>query len=171
MKKITVSIEGDSKELIFDEPILMINEDPYILVKKATVFWDYNNISSENNEQTYNSVRKVIPEGYMKFIMLKTEIESYGNVTLVENQNDGTCSITSDNAMNMKNFRDVVTMNPNKASPGEELYIDIPKLKQYSLVPRTLHLPFDLKVTNTKSHFMNNFSKMLSKRLQIRFGW
>ena len=52
MKKITVFIEGDSKELTFDEPILIINEDPYILVKKATVFWDYDSIITENNELT-----------------------------------------------------------------------------------------------------------------------
>ena len=64
--------------------------------------------------------------------------------------------------------RHVVTMNPNKASPREELYIDIPKLKQDScLVPGTLHLLFDLKVSNTKTHFLNNLSKLLQKRLQI----
>ena len=34
--------------------------------------------------------------------MLKKEIESYGNVTLVANEYDGTYSIASDNAINMK---------------------------------------------------------------------
>ena len=67
--------------------------------------------------------------------------------------------------------RHVVTMNPNKASPGEEIYIDIPKLKQHScLVPGSLHLLFDLKITNTKIHFLNNLSKLLQKRLQIRLA-
>lgn len=33
----------------------------------------------------------------------------------------------------------VITLNPNKVSPGEELYIDIPKLKSSScLVPGSL---------------------------------
>ena len=64
--------------------------------------------------------------------------------------------------------RQVVTMNPNKASPGEKLYIDIPKLKQdRCLVPGSLHLLFDLKVSNTKSHFLNNLSELLQKQLQI----
>ena len=67
--------------------------------------------------------------------------------------------------------RHVVTFNPNSASPGEELYVDIPKLKESSnLVPGSIHLVFDLEVTGTKTHFMNNLSKALQKRLQIRLA-
>ena len=37
--------------------------------------------------------------------------------------------------------RHVVTFNPNKANPGDELYIDIPKMKMDScLVPGSFHL-------------------------------
>ena len=64
--------------------------------------------------------------------------------------------------------RHVITKNPNKASPGEELYIEIPKLKPDScLVPGSFHLLLDLKVSNTKSHFQNNLSRLLQKRFQI----
>ena len=67
--------------------------------------------------------------------------------------------------------RHVVTMNPNKANPGEELYIDIPKMKMDScLIPGSLHLLFTFKVSNTKSWFLNNLSKMLQKRLKIRLA-
>ena len=67
--------------------------------------------------------------------------------------------------------RHVVIMNPNKASPGEELYIDIPKVKPDScLVPGSMHLLFDLKISNTKTHFLNNLSRLLQKRLQIRLS-
>ena len=42
--------------------------------------------------------------------------------------------------------RNVMTMNPNKASPGEELHIDIPKPKQDShLVPGLLYLLFSFE--------------------------
>ena len=65
--------------------------------------------------------------------------------------------------------RHLVTHNPNTASPGEELYVDIPKLKVSScLVPGSLHIVFDFEVTGTKSWFMNNLSKRLQKRLQVR---
>ena len=67
--------------------------------------------------------------------------------------------------------RHVITLNPNKASPGEELYVDIPRLKESScLVPGSLHLIYDMKITGTKTHFMNNLSKLLQKRLQIRLA-
>ena len=65
----------------------------------------------------------------------------------------------------------VVTFNPNKASRREEVYIDIPKMKMdSSLVPGNLHLLFTFKVSNTKSWFLNNLSKMLQKRLKIRLS-
>ena len=107
-------IEGDSKEVILDELILIINDNPYLYVKKVSVFWNYNNISSENNELTYNSVKKVIPEGYMTFSMLKKEIEGYGTVTLESNDYDGTCSITSDNAINLKNVGPILGFNKDQ---------------------------------------------------------
>ena len=70
-----------------------------------------------------------------------------------------------------KRMRHVVTMDHNKASPGEELYINIPKLKPNScLVPGSMHLLFDLKISNTKTHFLNNLSRLLQKRLQIRLA-
>jgi hypothetical protein len=65
--------------------------------------------------------------------------------------------------------RSVVTFNPSTISPGEELYINIPKLKASScLVPGSHALLFDFKNSNTKSRFMNNLSKLLAKRLQIK---
>ena len=67
--------------------------------------------------------------------------------------------------------RYVVTLNPNKGSPGEELYIDSPKMKMDScLVLRSLHLLFTFKISNTKSWFLNNLSKMLQERLRIRLA-
>ena len=46
----------------------------------------------------------------------------------------------------------VVTQNFNKANPCEELYNDIPKLKQDSCpVPALVHFLFDFNISNTKS--------------------
>ena len=67
--------------------------------------------------------------------------------------------------------RHLVTHNPNTASPGEELYVDIPKLKASScLVPGSLHIIFDFEVTGTKSWFINNLSKGLQRRHQVRLA-
>ena len=66
--------------------------------------------------------------------------------------------------------RHVVTLNPNKINP-EDLYVDIPKLNpNLCLVPDSLRLVFDFKNSNTKSRFLNNLSKLLKKRLVIKFA-
>ena len=51
-------------------------------------------------------------------------------------------------------------------------YISIfPKLKPDScLVPGSMHLLFDLKINNTKTHVQINLSRLLQKRLQIRLA-
>ena len=50
------------------------------------------------------------------------------------------------------NTRHVVMMNPNEANQGEELYIDIPKLKPDGfLVSGSLHLQFDCRNSKAKS--------------------
>ena len=67
--------------------------------------------------------------------------------------------------------RHVITFNPNTANPGEELYIELPKLKADScLVPGSLHLLFDFVNKNTKSWFMNNLSRLLVEQLQVKMG-
>lgn len=57
------------------------------------------------------------------------------------------------------------TRHLNKAYPREELDLDIPNLKMDScLIPGSLHLCFEFKVSNVKSTFMNNLSRLLIKR-------
>ena len=63
-------------------------------------------------------------------------------------------------------MRHVMTMNPNKASPGEELYINIPKLKLDScVVLGSIPLLFNLKISNSKTHFLNNLLRLLPKTI------
>ncbi|CAB3995951.1 Hypothetical predicted protein [Paramuricea clavata] len=63
----------------------------------------------------------------------------------------------------------VLTFNPNSAKSGEEICVNIPKLKADSvLVPDSMALVFDFKNSNTKSWFRNNLGKLLQKRLEIR---
>lgn len=75
MRKVTVFIDGSSKVINLEESLLITHDTPYVLVKKATIFWNY------NKEVMYNSVRKTLHPGYRTFPMLK-EIESYGSVKL-----------------------------------------------------------------------------------------
>jgi hypothetical protein len=62
--------------------------------------------------------------------------------------------------------RHVLTINPNSARLGEEIYVNIPKLKADSdLVPDSMALVFDFKNSNTKSWFRNNLGNLLQRRL------
>ena len=54
MKRLIVLIDGQSKEIELDESFIITHENPYLLIKKATVFWKYNNITVGNDEITYN---------------------------------------------------------------------------------------------------------------------
>ena len=56
MRKFTVIIDGTQKIINLKESIVP-NKDHYILLKKATIFWNYNNVDSMN-ELTYNNVKK-----------------------------------------------------------------------------------------------------------------
>ena len=130
MKRISVLIEGSSKKFNLKELFAIKNVNSYLFVKKATLFWDYNNITDENNELTDNGNKKTIQKGYWSFNMLKKEIESYGNVTLVANEYDGTCSIASNNAINMKTIGPILgfiknqVINANTKTSGNPVNIN-----------------------------------------------
>ena len=49
MRKLTVLIEGDSKEVQFDESVIVTGNSPYILVKTVTVYWNYNDFAGYND--------------------------------------------------------------------------------------------------------------------------
>ena len=65
-----------------------------------------------------------------------------------------------------------VTFNPNKASPGETLYIPVPKLNdEVVLVPGSLAVIFDLTVSGHANNFLvNNVSRALVKKLTVKFA-
>ena len=65
----------------------------------------------------------------------------------------------------------MITHNPTSYKPGEDIYVEVPRLgPNESIFPGALDLVFDFNVTGTKSHFKNNLSRQLQKRLQIKAG-
>ena len=65
-----------------------------------------------------------------------------------------------------------VTFNPNKASPGETLFIPVSKLSdEVVLVPGSLAVIFDLTVSGQANNFLvNNVSRALVNRLTVKFA-
>ena len=67
--------------------------------------------------------------------------------------------------------RNVITLNNTGTKPGEDLILEIPRLDpSSSIVPGSILLRYDLGITGTKTAFMNNLSKNLCSRLQIKVG-
>ena len=71
-------VNGNSEVIDLQEFMIVTHDKPFILVKKATIFW--------NNELKYNSVKNAISPGYWTFSMLKKEIKSYGTASLKANE-------------------------------------------------------------------------------------
>ena len=65
-----------------------------------------------------------------------------------------------------------ITLNPSSASPGETLYINIPKLSDnLVIVPGSLSLTFDLDVDgHANNTLVNNVGSNLVSRLRVLFG-
>ena len=64
-----------------------------------------------------------------------------------------------------------ITFNPDRAEPGEEVYVTIPKLNANTcIVPNTLFLTAEFKNKNTKSWFLNNVGKLLAEELTVTVG-
>ena len=64
-----------------------------------------------------------------------------------------------------------VTFNPNKANPGEEIYVSTPNLGyNMCLVPNSVFLTAKFKSGNTKSWFLNNLGGLLVCCLEVTVG-
>ena len=79
MKRITVFIEGREKRLDLDETLTIDKDNPEILLKSATIFWNYNNIFEGYNDYVMYDSRKIsINPGYWTFNMLVKKFKTIG---------------------------------------------------------------------------------------------
>ena len=76
------------------------------------------------------------------------------------------------NALKADRVRHRATFNPNKASPGETLYVAVPKLEEgVVIVPGTFALVFDLNVSGHADNFLvKNVARALVSRLVVKFA-
>lgn len=96
MKKLTVFIEDNRKELELDES-LVINRDSYIYVKTVSIYWNYNNVYSGYNDEIYYGPRKInFDQGYWTFELLS------GNIKVIKNMHNNICTITTDSNLHLK---------------------------------------------------------------------
>ena len=76
------------------------------------------------------------------------------------------------NALKADRVRHRATFNPSKASPGETVYVAVPKLEEgVVLAPGSFALVFDLTVSGHADNFLvNNVARALVSRLVVKFA-
>ena len=104
MKKVTVFIEDNKKDLYLDVSINRLSRSMMTL-KNATIYWKYKNvIAGVKNHVMYGATKITFEEGYWTFDMIKEKLRKE-NIKLVDNKHNNTCEIYSDGEnLNLKKF-------------------------------------------------------------------
>ena len=75
MKRVTVFIEGNKKELYLDDSIFKPDKSTMTL-KNVAIYWKYRNIiAGENDQLTLGSKKITVEEGYWTFGMISEKLE------------------------------------------------------------------------------------------------
>ena len=112
-RNITVFITGGTKKLKLDEPFLT-GHDTTIHLKRATVFWKFQNITTTNDNSYFDKVvsgggggneRKTFDDGYWDFELIKKRLEEE-KIELEASVHDNKCKVKNTNTetINLKNF-------------------------------------------------------------------
>lgn len=92
MRKITVLIDGSSHKLLLDDSI-NTNYYRYLVVKKATIYWNYFNVPNDANLTEEGSNIVTIIAGYYTFSEIAEKMPS--NFKLIRLKNSGKCQINN----------------------------------------------------------------------------
>lgn len=87
------------------------------------MFWEYNNIN-KNIEIIYNNIKKVFKKGYWTFDLIKNQFEFLGNVTLLQNEYDCSCTLNLKNRGPVLGFSTNRILSQNTPTQTDELDIN-----------------------------------------------
>ena len=91
MRKLTLFIEEDSEKEQLDENLMVMGNNPYLVVKTMTVYWKYNNvITGFYYRFTGYQGRVTLEEGYWTFQKLADKLKKE-KVTLEGIRVNGKC--------------------------------------------------------------------------------
>ena len=178
MKKLTVFIGNDKKELYLDACIYKPNES-IMTLKNAAIYWNYRNITADDNDHIMNGSSKILfEEGYWTFEMIKQRLAE-DKIKLQANRLNNTCKIYLETSnLNLKKFagmlgfaeNEVISSGTWKTSPN---VVDVNRGLRYinincdlvdtfqnsntnggrSCALATLSIPTDQLLNSTVSHY------------------
>ena len=108
--RLSVMVTSGKKELFLKTP-LVITTPSEIVLKSATVFWDYNNIDNDLEDFiTVDGSRVEFKHGYWNFDDLETELKKEG-VTIVKERVTGKCVVSVDDVTYFKTLGVLLGLN------------------------------------------------------------
>ena len=110
--RLTVLVKGGKEELCFKSS-LVIERPSEILLKSATVYWNYNNIDNDlENFITVDGKRLDFKHGYWSFDDIKLELEKKG-VSITRERVTGKCVVSVDDQTHFEKFGDLLGLDPS----------------------------------------------------------
>ena len=108
--RLSVMVTSGKKELYLKNP-LVITAPSEIVLKSATVFWDYNNIDNDLEDFiTVDGTRVGFEHGYWTFDDLETKLKKEG-VTLVKERVTGKCMLSVNDVTYFKTLGVLLGLN------------------------------------------------------------
>ena len=108
--RLSVMVTSGKKELYLKNP-LAITTPSEIVLKSATVFWDYNNIDNDLEDFiTVDGNRVEFKHGYWTFDDLETKLKKEG-VTLVKERVTGKCTLSTNDTTYFKTLGVLLGLN------------------------------------------------------------
>ena len=108
--RLSVMVTSGKKELFLKTP-LVITTPSEIVLKSATVFWDYNNIDNDLEDFiTVDGSRVEFKHGYWNFDDLETELKKEG-VTIVKERVTGKCVLSVNDSTYFKTLGVLLGLN------------------------------------------------------------
>ena len=113
-------VTSGKKEVFLKTP-LVITDPSEILLKSATVYWNYNNIDNDlENFVTVDGTRLEFKHGYWSFDDIKLELEKKG-VSIARERITGKCIVSVDDLTNFEKFEDLLGLNqPSSLTAGQQ---------------------------------------------------
>ncbi len=126
-RNITVFVTGGTKKLELDEPFLT-GHDTTIQLKRATVFWKFQNVTRANSNYYFDkrlstnppgSERKTLDDGYWDFELLKKRLGEE-KIELEASVHDNKCLLKNTNTetVDLKSFGKLLGFNANTTIPN-----------------------------------------------------
>ena len=110
--RLSVLVENGKKEL-FLKTSLVISEPSEIILKSATIYWDFNNIDNDLEDFiTVDGNRVEFKHGYWTFDDLETKLKEEG-VTVAKERVTGKCVVSANDATSFKALGILLGLNSN----------------------------------------------------------